>query len=152
MQFIVEVSEFWLDEENLESGLIRKIQSHVINEIEKSIREKVEKQVTMQVKDTVEKVLYSKITQAIDEVIAKGEMPSRNNSKELITIEAYVKECLNYKGGWQNFQDTIEKLAKQYTTEVKNRYDLLFASQIVAKLNDNGLLKENVAKLILENK
>lgn len=150
MKFEVEVSEFWLDEEDLESGLIRRVQNHVISEIEKSIKEKVEKQITMQVKDTVEKMLYSKITQAIDEAIAKGEMPSRNNSKENITIQEYVKECLNYKGGWQNFQDTIEKLAKQYTIEIKNRYDLLFASQIVAKLNDNGLLKENVAKLILE--
>lgn len=150
MKFEVEVSEFWLDEESIESGLQRRVQQHVINEIEKSIKEKVEKQITMQVKDTVEKMLYSKITLAIDEVVKKAEFPSRNNSKELITIEAYIKECLNYKGGWQNFNDTIEKLAKQYTTEIKNRYDLLFASQIVAKLNDNGLLKENVAKLILE--
>lgn len=32
---------------------------------------------------------------------------------------------------------------------MKQRYDLLFASQIVAKLDEHGLLKEDIAELLL---
>ena len=32
---------------------------------------------------------------------------------------------------------------------MKQRYDLLFASQIVAKLDEHGLLNEDIAELLL---
>lgn len=42
--------------------------------------------------------------------------------------------------------------AKDFGKEMKERYDLLFASQLVAKMSETGLLKEDVAKLLLPNK
>lgn len=44
---------------------------------------------------------------------------------------------------------SIINSAEKLSNDLKNRYDLLFASQIVAKLNENGMLKEDVAKILL---
>lgn len=150
MKITVDVSDFYLDEDNIEAGLRSRITYEVVNEIKKSIQERVDTQIKMEVKDAVEKSLYREITKAITDVMQKSEFPSRNNSKEFVSIETYVKECLNYSGGWQSFQDVIKKIASDYSAELKKRYDLLFASQIVAKMSDSGLLKEDAVKLLLE--
>lgn len=151
MKITVDVSDFYLDEDdNIESGLTKQITNQVVRTIQESIKDKVEKQITMEVKDRVEKTMYKEITKAIMEVIQKGEFPSRNNSSVLVSIETYVKECLNYNGGWQSFSDTVKKIASDYAAELKKRYDLLFASQIVAKMSDSGLLKEEAVKLLLD--
>jgi hypothetical protein len=42
-----------------------------------------------------------------------------------------------------------KKATDSISKELKERYDLLFASQIVSKLHENGMLKEDVAKLLL---
>ncbi|KZE77515.1 hypothetical protein AV926_14170 [Myroides marinus] len=47
------------------------------------------------------------------------------------------------------FRKHFENCTTQISKELKERYDLLFASQIVAKLNEQGMLKEDVAKILL---
>lgn len=47
------------------------------------------------------------------------------------------------------FRKHFESCTTQISKELKDRYDLLFASQIVAKLNEQGMLKEDVAKILL---
>lgn len=39
-------------------------------------------------------------------------------------------------------KDRILKAAKEHAETLKERYDLLFASQLVSKLDDLGLLKK----------
>lgn len=48
-----------------------------------------------------------------------------------------------------SMEKLIKSLAKDFANEMKERYDLLFASQLVAKMSETGLLKEDVAKLLL---
>ena len=51
---------------------------------------------------------------------------------------------------WLDLEDDLEP--SKFGKELKERYDLVFATQVVKSLDKQGLLKENVAKLILENK
>jgi hypothetical protein len=44
----------------------------------------------------------------------------------------------------------IETNTKLFSAEFKDRYDLLFASQLVSKMNAVGLLKDDVAKLLID--
>jgi len=150
MKFTVKVKDFYLDEENLESALVDKIQREVVSQIHKSIKDRVERQIEMEVKSMVEKTMYKQITSEIENILKTGKTKSKKNSKEDVSLEEYVRECFSSTGGWQNFDETIKVISKKFGEELKQRYDLLFASQIVAKLNDNGLLKDDVAKLILD--
>lgn len=150
MKFTVEVDDFYLEEEELSHALSDYIKRDVVSQIQKSIKDRVEKQIEMEVKSTVEKTMYKQITSEIENVIKTGMTKSRKDSKEQVTLEQYTRECFYANSGWQNFDDIIKKLAQNFSTELKQRYDLLFASQIVAKLNENGFLKDDVAKLILD--
>ena len=150
MKISVDISDFYLDEDqDIESGLKSYIVNTVIQEIQKSIKERVEKQITLEVKDVVEKTMYQKVTKAISEVI-KTAVFKRRGSNEMGTIEDYVKDCINYQSNWNGFDEQIKKLAQANVKEMKDRYDLLFASQIVTKLGENGLLNNEAAKLLLK--
>ena len=151
MKFIVEIEDNYIEEGEIMSELQNQVKSDVVNQIKKHINDRVEKQVIIEVKDTVEKQMYILITSAISDVIKNEEFPSRNSSSKKVTIEEYIKECLTYQGGWQNFQDVTKKIAENMSLELKKRYDLLFASQIVSKLSENGLLKDDAVKMLMEN-
>lgn len=150
MKIDINVTDFYLDEnDNLEQGLKNLIKQEVITSINKSIKARVEEQITMEVKDTVEKLLYKQISADIKEVLETGTTKSRSDSSKQVLFKDYVRECFNYNGGWTSFEENIKKLAQAFSAELKQRYDLLFASQIVVKMQEQGLLKEDVVKLLL---
>ena len=150
MDFTIKVDEFSVNEDELIKRVSKYVKENVFSKIEQSIHDRVEKQVEMEVKEMVEKILYTKLSNEIKNEIETGLTKSRRKSDTKITFKEYVRECFEYEGGYKNFDETIKTLAKSFTSELKHRYDLLFASQIVAKLNDNGLLKDDVAKLIID--
>ncbi len=150
MKIDINVSDFYLDEnDGLETGLKNMIKHEVIQSINKQIKDKVEAQITMEVKDTVEKLLYKQITSDIKEILETGTTKSRKDSNKQVLFKDYVRECFDYNGGWTSFEANIKKLAEAFSVELKQRYDLLFASQIVVKMQEQGLLKEDVVKLLL---
>jgi hypothetical protein len=151
MKFTIEVDDFYLDENNdLESGLKKYIVSDVIKQINKSLETKINDAVTLEVKRVVEKSLYTDVQKIVKEVVATGKVKGRYSGDKEMTIEEWVKHDFQNNSGFSSPKERIEKLAKAFGDELKKRYDLLFASQIVASLNNNGMLKENVAKMLLE--
>lgn len=153
MKFTVEIEDFYLDEDSdIENALKTYIIREVVDQINSLIKERVEKQITMEVREVIEKNLYKKITSSIEDAMISESMPSRKDSKTLLTLKEYVKECINYNSGWDSFEENIKKIAKSFSDEMKQRYDLLFASHIVSKLSENGLLKDDVAKRLCEGK
>jgi len=153
MKIEINVSDFYLDnEDNLEQGLKDYIKRETIQAISSQIKQKVETQITMEVKDKVEQMLYREISSAILENIESGKTKSRRNSNEFVTFKEYVKECFEYNTGYQSFENTIKKLAETFSSEMKQRYDLMFASQIVIKMGDAGLLKSDELAKLLEPK
>lgn len=151
MKFTVEVEDFYLEEEDLHSGLKSYVKNAVLNEIQKSIKDKIEKQITMEVKDTVEKTMYAMITILIKEVIGTEKIRSRWGS-EVITLKESVIEAFKNTSAIRDLDKIIANVATLHATEVKSRYDLLFATGIVKKMQENGLLKDDIAKILLEQK
>ena len=92
-----------------------------------------------------------KINTFIDEFFETGELKSPKNSNEKMTLKEYILYQIQNNTGWNSPNENIKKLAQKFGEEMKNRYDLLFASQLVAKMNESGLLKEDVAKKLLDN-
>lgn len=148
MKFTVEVSDFYLEEENLEQGLQDRIRHDVLLQIQQSIKDKVEEQITRKVKLEIESKLSIMITETIDKLIATENIKVSN---EDISIQDHVKSLFIKNSGWQTPHDTIKRLAEKFGNELKQRYDLAFATHVVSKLSDNGLLKDDVAKLLIPN-
>jgi hypothetical protein len=155
MKFTIDVENFWLDgEDELEPALTKHITGSVIDQIEKSIAKKVEDHITLKVKAEIESRLYKFINLQIEHIINTEKIKvgtSCGQPPVEMSLAEYVKKEFQDKSKHNNMHDTINAQAKKFADEMKNRYDLLFASQLVAKMNNNGLLKEEVAKLLLEN-
>jgi hypothetical protein len=148
MKFTIEINEFWLEEDELETALQSKITTDVVALIEKSIQKKVEDHITIKVKAEIEARMYRFINLAIEQIISTEKI--KMDGKEY-TLTDYIKKEFTDRSGYRSPHETITNLAKKFSDEMKNRYDLLFASQLVAKMNNNGLLKDEVAKLLIDN-
>lgn len=152
MKITIDVSDFYLDEnENLEEGLQQYVKNAVLQEIWKRIEKKVDDYLAVSIKDEVEKSMYKQMNLFIDQQIRSGEVKSSRDSSKRVTIENYIKEKFEYDSGWSSPHENIKKLAQAFGQDMKNRYDLLFASQLVSKMNEAGLLKEDVAKILLQD-
>lgn len=151
MKFTVEVSDFYINEdENLADALTTAVERGVLNQIQERIKTKVDEHLTRKIAEEVEKNMYRQMNGAIAEFIKTGKVKSTRDSNKDVTIEEYIKEKFVYGYGWSSPDEQIKKLAEKFGAEIKTRYDLLFASQLVSKLNDTGLLKKDVAKILLE--
>lgn len=130
MKFTVELDEFWMDEDS--GTLDEKLKSYVIHDvimqIKSGIREKIETEISSQIQKQLEQCMYEYIQKEVKDFISEGKIR---------------------KSSYNNTEKVIKSLAKDFGKELKERYDLLFASQLVAKMSETGLLKEDVAKLLL---
>lgn len=151
MKFTVEIEEFYLDkEQDIEPTLKNFVIKSVVQSIQKSLESKIEDEIKRETRDQISKSLFRNIQSVVKKVISEGKIKARYSNNDLVTIEEYIKQDFEHNTGYSSPKDTIEKLAKQFGDEMKRRYDLLFASQIVAKLGANGLLKEDAVKMLLE--
>lgn len=151
MKFIVEIDDFWLDEEqDLESGLRVYVIQNVISQIQLSIKDKIEKHITLEVKKQVEKSLYIKMNKMISEIVTTEKIKNPHGSDPAeITIKDHIKHEFQHGYGYRSPVDTIKAIAETFSKELKERYDLLFATQIIDKMRKNGFIKDSVVKKIL---
>jgi len=154
MVFKIEVDEFWLDEEQeLVPALKKHIISDVVRQIETSIKAKIEDGVNREVKSQVEQSLYRRITSLTTEIIASDKIKGRYTNDPEQTLQEYIRGLfMETARAKAPADENIKRLAEQFGNELKKRYDLLFASQVVAKLSEGGLLKEDAVKLLIESK
>lgn len=97
----------------------------------------------------MEETLKEQIQVLVTDVISTGKIRVDSYSDNEIPIEDWIKKKFNGNCGYGSAENQIKELAKKFGDEMKQRYDLLFASQIVAKLDEHGLLKEDIAGLLL---
>lgn len=151
MKFTVEIDEFWLDEDSngFEEELKQSIKIDVCRQIKDLMLSHIENEITNVVKQQVSDSLREQIQALVADVISTGKIRENSYSNTEIPIEDWIKKQFHGNSGYQNADLKITELAKKFGDEMKQRYDLLFASQIVAKLDEHGMLKENIAELLL---
>lgn len=150
MKITVDIEEFYLEQDDIEQSLKTFVINECVSKITQSIEKKIEYQIKLTVEHMLEKAMLQKITAKVDTFLVEGKVKSRRNSSEQVDIMKAVEEEFEYGSGWNTIKENIAKQAKTFADELRRKNDLLFASQIVAKLNENGMLKENVAKMLLE--
>lgn len=161
MKFTIELEEFWMDEdsEQLDFEMKKHITNKIVSTIYKSIEDKIEDQIARQVKEKIESTMYKKASLYMNKCFKSALLKATvyedgRNIEKLVTLEEYVLLKFQKDSGWSSPNDKISSLAKSFSDkfakEIKERYDLLFATQIVQKLDEKGLLKDNVAKLMMD--
>ena len=150
MKIQINVSDFYLDDDdNLEEGLKR----HIMNEAINSIFQKIKDKVAVEIKQGVEDQVLANLSSEIAKAVKDGKIKNKSNNT-LVTVKEYVADCLvsSSESSWQSFEKIIKDISKNFCDEMRRRYDVSFASNIVAKLIDNKLIKDDAVKMLLGEK
>jgi len=150
MRIEINVEDFWFEDGDLESRLKDYVVRKAVDEIFKRIEDKIKNRVFEDIQCLVNNILTKEVNEKVKEFIKEGKTRSRKNIATPISIEERIREDFETDGGWNSTKETVTNLAKKFANDMKNRYDLLFASQLVAKMNEAGMLKPDVAKLLLD--
>ena len=153
MKYSVTVENFYLDENSdLKKGLKSFILNNLIQTVWKKIETKVEDAVTKAIKDRVENILDKRIETEVARLFTVAKVATKDYNGKVTgeqTLEQYVKQRFLENSGWSSPATVINDIAKEFGWELKARYDVAFATQVVVRLNEQGMLKENVDKLLL---
>lgn len=123
-------------------------------EILKMQNTKITEQIQTEVKKLIEVSINDQIKKDVEDFSKNGKLTERYSSDEPISVNDWVKKQFEDKSN--SYKNTlfskVQEQASKCVKELKERYDLLFASQIISKLNDQDLLKEGVFKSLMEAK
>lgn len=151
MKFTVEIEDNWIEDVDL----VGEIKRQIISSLSTQITEKLlEGHVRLMEKVASEKVIQSFDKMANDATInfiENGKIKSSRGSNIMVNVSEYIAERFENTYAHNNAKELIEKLAKNYSIEMRNRYDMMFASQLVIKMSEQGLLKEGVFKSLMNN-
>ena len=150
MKITIDVADFWIEDDQIELALKNFIIREVVLQINESIKVQIEKAINRIAKERIQKSLTRKIGRIIDRFILEDKVEGRYSKNDLVSVSEYIKQEFNNNSGYSSAKEKITELAKAFGNELKKRYDLLYASQIVATLHENGLMKENVMKMLAE--
>lgn len=154
MKLKVDLDDFYLDEED---DLVQAIKDFVVNKVTSTIWDRVEEKIKQKILDlcneNIQKIIDEKIETYLTEMLDKEMIKKDRWSDELVSLQEYVSTAFNedFDNDYRRILERIvEGKAKDICEEIKKRYDLLFASQLISKMNDQNMLKEDIAKLILD--
>lgn len=178
MKFNVTVDlEDLYDEYNGEEGgasfneqILNEIKYRVKSEIWGEFRSSTLDEFKAKINSELQKGKEAEVSRIITKVFSEKKIKTRSGTnhkpEETITLFEYIEEKITkdyFSIGntpeevLRSFMNEFDKkiavsitsAADKIGNELKDRYDLLFASQLVAKMNEVGLLKENVANILL---
>ena len=154
----VDLEDFYTDEDG--GTLAQEVKQAIASNIKNDIWKKFEKEGLVSFSNQMERKIASdkdlKIKETIDDLFKNKKIKKSSYSNDLLSLEEFIIEQLDRNiSTSRDFEDLTRKLvqdkSKEIVQQLKDRYDLLFASQIVSNLNKQGMLKEDIAKILLEN-
>ena len=155
MKFEVTLKELEFEDGNGGSFDID-LEGEIVASIKDEIYYKLKKDILEKIGDEISKTVASKIKSSANDMIQERLFEFSKTEKIIIgrekcTIKELVTKEFNKFSSWNNPTETIKSLVKILGEELKQRYDLLFASQLISKINDLGYLKPGVEKILLQN-
>ena len=146
MKFTVDVEDFYLEDGELSVELARGIKEDVINQMKKKVEDRIDAQIVVKVTGAINDHLDLVIKNKLSELLETGTIIK---SGKVVKVTDLLNEMFVANQGWNNPRDQIASLAKKFGEELKQRYDAIFANRIVVKLNEQGMLKDEVVKLLI---
>lgn len=112
-------------------------------------------QIQSQVKTLISEEIGTTVEKAVKDFAKNGKIESKYNSHEPMSLEEWVKQVFSEKSNHRDdlIVKTVKQDAERCVKEVKSRYDMLFASQVISGLKQQNMLKDGVFEALMkENK
>ena len=147
MKFTVEVEEFYLEEGELAAELKHQIKNDVIKQIRDNVKKQVDDFMNDYVIKELDSELKTRVKIQIDEFVATGKVKGKYSGDSTRSFAEWIAD--NIREDKSALDNAIKKIAASHVEELIKRYDLLFATQLITKIKDQGFLKEDAVKLLL---
>jgi len=153
----VDLDDFYSDDDSeaFSTSIKRAIREDAVRQVLADWKTKIAKEFNDAVTAEVTNQKDLLIANELRRLAVEAKVKKRYNSSEMISITDWIIDEFE-RTQLSNTQlqsllsgllkDSSEKIVKEF----RARYDLMFATQIVSKLRDNGMLKDDVAKLLLD--
>ncbi len=151
MNIVINIDDIWTDGEKLTTEITQTITDSVVRVVMEKTKQQVDQIILKKTKDIIEERIGSEIDKAIKSSLDNIKLRKRSGGIEEVEIDEYIKDFILTTNGWNNVPDQLAKIAKNHIEEFKKRYDMQFASQIVSKLAEQKLLKEDAVKTLLQS-
>lgn len=171
----VDLEDFYSEDEN---SFNEQILSHIEWQVKQSVWKEFSDRGLQSFKNKIDAELEQEKDAEIQRIVTKifsdkkiktREATKSNPEPEMVTLFEYIEDKLHksyfsedrtassildgkLRDKEVQFEKMVSLAAEQIGKQLKDRYDLLFASQIVSNLNKNGMLKEDIAKILLNEK
>lgn len=151
----IDTSELYGEEDSSFDEMVKhEIAREVKTQILKDWNEKIKAEFNEAVIKEVQSQKQQFITDTMTDLIVNAKVKKLYSSGEMVSIADWIKDELERTHLSQgSVKDYLDKQIKVTTDSIskalKERYDMLFASQIVSKLHENKMLKDDVARLLL---
>ena len=136
------------------SSLKEEVYSVIKQEVRSAIRECTDKDVRQMANKAYEEFGNDKIKTVVDyavnSFIADGKVSRSHNDKTLIPISEKLRNTFDSSQNWNAPYGAIERVWKDFANELRTRYDMAFASNIVNGLEKQGLLKAGVFEALID--
>jgi hypothetical protein len=146
MKFEVTINDFWLEEEELSEALQKAIKNDVLSQIRDSVKKQVSEFMDSHIKSTVDAELKTRVQLLMDDIISSGKIKGQYSSDPEITVSEWIKK--KFTAVQSDIKAVVEKQVKLQVTELQQRYDLFFATQLISKMKEAGFMKEDVDKIL----
>ncbi len=148
----IDLTDVWQDED--ESTLADTITSQIHYEAKKEVWDKIKGNVNNKISEVACTYIDDKIQTLIDvacsEIIDTGVKVS-NGYTSKIDLKEFIEKKINDDNVHRSITKYIDMQATNYVTGLKERYDMLFASQVVMKMSEQGLLKDDMLKKLVSD-
>ncbi len=150
MKVTIDFSDFYVEEGDIAAELKREIISQAVAEIRNQMKEQIQVLVHTEIRSQINDTVILVIKEHVSELIATGMVSRSSYDKNQVAIKDEIERMFNSTNSWGiNAKETIAAIAKGFGESMKKRYDLIFASEVVANMQKQGFLKDDIADKLL---
>lgn len=142
---------FELDlKESIKDGIIGDVKRQIVQMHNKEMKDKI----ANECKSLINLEMSDMIKKEVQDFSENGKLKERYGNLEPMSVSDWIKHHFSEKTNdyTRSIKDEINKRAVSCVKEIKSRYDLLFASQVITKMNNQDMLKEGVFKSLMNDK
>ncbi len=170
----VDLEDFYSEsEESFNEQILDHISYQVKNQIWTEFKNKGLEVFTKKINEELHNGKEEEIERIVHKIFTEKKLRnldgSRGKSEEYITLFEFIEHKITHDYFSPNktadsllnnrinekyiqFNKSVSDAANEISGQLKDRYDMLFASQIVNNLNKAGMLKDDVSRILLDNK
>jgi polyhydroxyalkanoate synthesis regulator phasin len=147
MKFTVEVEEFYIEDGELAAELQKQVKADVVHQIRESVKKQVTDFMDQHIKAVIDQELKTRVQMLMDELLATGKVKDQYSSSPEMPIKEWITKYFTGKSA--DIHKSIQAQVNKHVSDLQTRYDIMFTSQLITKMKDQGFLKEDVVKILL---